>query len=150
MFSAVKRTALALCFPALTLSGCYVIPISSEGPYAVHPATTVNSSAIVEPLPAVLSVRLYPVNEAANRVGMVTGMVTNMMTGKGRFQLTYQGELLTGEATRVQGDDRRGIANAYGSSGTSMNCQYQLTSPYRGTGDCTLSDGARYQVHIGS
>jgi len=41
-----------------------------------------------------------------------------MMTGKGRFQLDYRGEILVGEATRAPGEDRAGIANAYGDRGT--------------------------------
>ena len=65
---------------------------------------------------------------------MVTGTVTNMMTGKGRFVLDYDGELLSGEATRVRGDERRGIANAYGPRGTYMSCDYRMTSAYQGTG----------------
>ena len=49
----------------------------------------------------VLHARLYPDNDTATQTGMVSGTVTNMMTGKGRFQLNYKGEVLTGEATRV-------------------------------------------------
>ncbi len=72
-----------------------------------------------------------------------------MMTGKGRFQLVYQGETLVGEATRVPGDERGGVANAYGQRGTYMNCSYRMTTPYQGTGTCTLSTGANYSVHLG-
>jgi hypothetical protein len=75
--------------------------------------------------------------------------VTNMMTGKGRLQLAYKGEMLTGEATRVVDDERRGVASAIGPNGTYMSCEYQLRTPVQGTGICTFSDGARYQVHIG-
>jgi hypothetical protein len=71
------------------------------------------------------------------------------MTGKGRLQLSYKGEMLLGEATRVTDDDRRGVASAMGSSGTYMSCEYQLRTPVQGSGICTFSDGARYQVHIG-
>jgi hypothetical protein len=71
-----------------------------------------------------------------------------MMTGKGRFQLDYAGELLVGESTRVPGDEHAGLANAYGTRGTFMNCQYRMNTPYQGTGTCTLSTGAQYQVHI--
>ena len=99
--------------------------------------------------PAALQARLYPSNEVATETGLLSGTVTNMMTGKGVFQLNYRGEILTGEATRVPGDDRRGIANAYGQRGTYMNCEYRMTTPYQGTGSCKLSNGAQYQVHIG-
>jgi hypothetical protein len=80
---------------------------------------------------------------------MLSGTVTNMMTGKGRFQLDYAGETLVGEATRVRGDERAGIANAYGYRGTFMNCEYRMNTPFQGTGTCHLSTGAEYQVHIG-
>ncbi len=99
--------------------------------------------------PASLQARLYPSNEVATETGMLSGSVTNMMTGKGFFQLNYKGEILSGEATRVPGDERRGMANAYGQRGTFMTCDYRMTTPYLGTGTCSLSNGAQYQVHIG-
>ena len=60
--------------------------------------------------PAALQARLYPSNEVATETGMLSGTVTNMMTGNGFFQLNYKGEVLSGEATRVPGDERRGLA----------------------------------------
>jgi hypothetical protein len=102
------------------------------------------------PAPSVLQARLYPANDAATQAGMLSGTVTNMMTGKGRFQLVYQGETLVGEATRVAGDERTGVANAYGQRGTYMSCSYRMTTPYQGTGTCTLSTGATYSVHLGA
>jgi hypothetical protein len=99
--------------------------------------------------PAALQARLYPSNEVATETGMLSGTVTNMMTGKGFFQLNYRGEILSGEATRVPGDERRGLATAYGQRGTYMTCDYRMTTPYLGTGTCSLSNGAQYQVHIG-
>lgn len=81
---------------------------------------------------------------------VVSGTVTSMMTGKGRFQLNYAGELLAGEATRVSGDDRKGIASAYGPSGSFMSCEYQMHTPLQGAGTCMFSNGARYKVHIGN
>lgn len=47
-------------------------------------------------------------------------------------------------------DERRGVASAYGSSATTMSCEYQTSSPRQGAGMCTLSNGAKYQVHVGS
>jgi len=99
--------------------------------------------------PASLQARLYPSNEVATETGMLAGTVTNMMTGKGFFQLNYKGEILSGEATRVPGDERHGLANAYGQRGTYMSCDYRMSTPYLGTGTCNLSNGAQYQVHIG-
>ncbi len=99
--------------------------------------------------PAALQARLYPSNDVASQTGLLSGSVTNMMTGTGVFQLNFKGEILSGEATRVPGDDRRGVAHAYGQRGTYMSCDYRMTTPYQGTGTCSLSNGAQYQVHIG-
>jgi len=167
-----KRVIGAGAFAALALSGCYVVPIAPDGT-PVYPAYPINVPApLVVPAPvratappgyptavpvvaapaapATLQARLYPSNDAATRVGMLSGTVTNMMTGKGRFQLEYRGEMLVGEATRVPGDDRSGVANAYGDRGTYMNCTYRMTTPFQGTGTCNLSTGAQYQVHLGT
>jgi len=153
------RAAAALAAAAFSLQGCYVVPQGANGLPAgwyipaEHPGAQGKSApaALSQPAgPATLSARLYPVNDTATQVGMVSGTVTNMMTGKGRFQLSYRGELLAGEATRVSGDERKGVASAYGPSGSYMSCEYQMSSPVRGAGMCSFSDGARYQVHIGN
>ena len=163
MLSVSKRLAVAIAAPALVLTGCYVVPIAPDGtpvypypypyPYAVppHAAAVVPAPPVIAgaPMPATLQARLYPANDLATQTGMMSGTVTNMMTGKGRFQLDYKGELLSGEATRVSGDDRRGIASAYGPRGTYMNCEYRMNTPYQGAGTCTLSNGAKYEVHLG-
>ena len=161
MPSVSKRLAATATVPALVLAGCYIVPIAPDGtpvypysyPYAVPPgAAVVPAPPVVggAPMPATLSARLYPANDLATQTGMLSGSVTNMMTGKGRFQLDYRGEILTGEATRVSGDDRRGVASAYGPRGTYMSCEYRMNSPYQGAGTCTLGNGARYEVHLGS
>jgi hypothetical protein len=152
MMSRTSRALFAGSLAAATLAGCYVVPVAPDG-------TPIQAAAVAVPIapapmsstpvPAVLQARLYPANEAASQSGMLSGTVTNMMTGKGRFQLAYQGEMLVGEATRVAGDDRAGVANAYGQRGTYMNCTYRMTTPYQGTGTCTLSTGASYAVHLG-
>ena len=43
-----------------------------------------------------------------------------------------------------------GVASAFGQSGTYMSCEYQMSNPRQGAGTCTLSNGAKYQAHIGS
>jgi hypothetical protein len=101
-------------------------------------------------MPTQIQARLYPMNEIATENGMVSGTVTNMMNGKGRLQVSYRGELLTGEATRVANDERKGVASAWGPNGSFMSCEYQMSSPLRGAGTCSFSDGARYQVHVGN
>jgi len=147
------RVLIAGSFAAAALAGCYVVPVAPDGT-PLHSAAVVVPAAPVPvyapPMPSVLQARLYPANDAATRTGMLSGTVTNMMTGKGRFQLDYAGELLVGEATRVPGDDHAGLANAYGPHGTFMSCEYRMTTPYQGTGTCRVSTGAQYQVHIGS
>ena len=55
-----------------------------------------------------------------------------------------------GEATRVSGEERKGVASAYGQRGAFANCEYQMNTPSQGAGTCTFSNGAKYQVHIGS
>lgn len=161
--TSLRKTAAAAVFtlPALALSGCYVIPLESRGGnpvYAVAPApayapgTNAGSSPAVysgSAQPSILNVRLYPANDLATQTGMMSGTVANMMSGKGRFQFEYRGELLTGEATRVNGDDRRGVASAYGSRGTYVNCEYQMMSAQQGAGHCQFNNGAKYEVHIG-
>jgi hypothetical protein len=152
-----RKLATAVAFQTAALSGCYVVPVGPDGNYAIYIPTTpppgapgVPAQAAAQPgLPKVLHARLYPDNDVATQTGMVSGTVTNMMTGKGRFQLQYAGEVLTGEATRVSGDERKGMASAWGPSGAFMSCEYQMHTPAQGAGTCTFSNGARYKVHIG-
>ncbi len=158
-----KRLALALALPAFALAGCYAVPVGHDAsghpyyvysPAPIYPAPAAPTSApVVVPggsMPAVLPVKLYPSNDLANQTGVLTGEVTNMMTGKGRFTFNYQGETLVGEATRVANDERRGMASAYGPRGTFARCEYQMSTARMGAGTCTFSNGAQYQVHIGS
>jgi len=158
-----RRLAVAALLPAIALAGCIAVPVGS-GPdgnpqWAYYPlgAPVVHAPGAVPPhaIPggpaaAVLQVRLYPANDLANQTGVLTGQVTNMMSGKGRFQFSYQGEMLVGEATRVSGEARKGIASAYGGRGTFARCEYQMSTPYMGAGTCTFSNGAEYQLHVGS
>lgn len=152
----VSRIAIALLSTA-ALAGCYVVPGPDGQLWPVvpgHPGGPAAGGPVPQGAgaasPVSLPVRLYPANELATRTGVVTGSVVNMMTGKGRFQLNYEGETLSGEATRVDGDARKGVASAYGPSGAYMSCEYQMNSPRQGAGTCSMSNGARYQVHIGS
>lgn len=157
-----RRLAVAVTLPAFALSGCYVIPVGADGYPAWPPgavwgpgtSTATPASSPARPAspaaPATLQARLYPANDLATQTGMVSGTVTNMMSGKGRFLLDYKGELLSGEATRVSGDERKGVASAYSPAGSYMSCEYQMNSPYQGAGTCTFSNGARYRVHIGN
>ena len=170
----MKRTLIACAIPAL-LSGCYMVPVSPEqvdrlttlldqaqraqvasaqaANAAPKPAPAVTKEippAAIPATPTALPARLYPLNDIASENGMVSGTVTSLMNGKGRFQVVYRGEPLTGEATRVSGEDRKGVASAWGPNGSFMSCEYQMLSYVRGAGTCNFSDGAKYQVHVGN
>ena len=170
----MKTTFIACAIPAL-VSGCYMVPVSPEqvdrlttlldqaqraqianaqpasaAPKAPSVATKDVPPIAIQAGPTTLYARLYPMNEIATENGMVSGTVTSLMNGKGRFQVVYRGEPLTGEATRVSGEDRKGVASAWGSNGTFMSCEYQMMSYVRGAGTCNFSDGAKYQVHVGN
>jgi hypothetical protein len=162
------KNFLAAGISSVAISGCYVIPINPDGSPAWPPGA-VWGPGVAQPVgaqapasapspqssgraaaPATLQARLYPANDIATQTGVVSGTVTNMMGGKGRFILDYRGEVLSGEATRVSGDERKGVASAYGPGGSYMSCEYQMNTPFQGAGNCTFSNGARYQVHIGN
>jgi hypothetical protein len=155
-----KTLLAAVAMPAVVLAGCYVVPVvDPQGNVQYHHYPLPPSGAPypanypgyqVPPPPVSVPARLYPTNDLANQTGMISGSVTNMRTGKGRFQLQYQGETLVGEATRHGGDDKRGVASAYGNGGTYMQCEYQMNSPVQGAGSCSFSNGARYRLHLGS
>ena len=146
----INSCTLAMSLLSIFLSGCYVMPVDQHGnpmygaPYVVPvPATPGN-------MPATLPVRLYPSNDLARDTGVVQGSVTNMMTGKGRFNFIYKSETYTGEATRVSDEERRGVASAYSPRGGYMSCEYQMNNPRQGAGTCSFSDGAEYQMHVGN
>ena len=157
-----KPLSIALVASVTVLSGCYVVPMNPDGSPAWPPgvvwgpgSSPASGTAAGQPVQqpasaATLRAKLYPANDLATQTGVVTGTVTNMMSGKGRFLLDYRGELLSGEATRVSGDQRKGVASAYSPAGSYMSCEYQMSTPYQGAGTCTFSNGARYQVHIGN
>ena len=153
--TASRNILAALAASTVSLAGCYVVPaVGPDGHpvyqhYPIPPFAPAPGMAPGGAFPVMLNARLYPDNDLAMQTGVVNGTVANMMTGKGRFQLNYGGEVLTGEATRVSGDDRKGIASAFGSSGSYMSCEYQMSNPRQGAGSCTFSNGARYKVHIG-
>ena len=184
-FVALRRVA-SLGVPLLaaaTLSACLVVPVdpktgqpySSQGHAPQPPVVVVQQSPAVSPTAATpqwqaVQARLYPVNEAARNAGILQATVIDNGTGRGSFSVTYQGQALQCEATRVdrnypgygqimsqvqggvnwaQAAGQRGIANA-ASPSFSLRCEYLFTSGSQGTGACLASDGARYQIHFGS
>jgi hypothetical protein len=162
-----------------SLVACVAVPVDSRTgqvvPWPPAAPPTRDITVITPPAPSapaaptVYTARLYPVNDIANRAGLVTAIVTDAQSGRGQFSLNYLGDPMQGEASRVdagypgfgrihrevlgpsaaQMQGRRGIANAIGSRGVNAQCEYVLTGPSQGTGACLFSDGARFQLHFG-
>jgi len=149
-----SKTIISLCIVGAAASGCVAVPVGSPDGDVAWEAVPLPLAPLVianQPFPATVPARLYPTNDLARQIGMLNGSVTNQRNGKGRFQLSYRGDTLTGEATRdSSGDAHSGVANAVGSRGTFMNCKYRMNNPRQGSGTCTFSDGATYDVHLGS
>ena len=176
--SLLARACSAVAIAAL--AACVAVPVDTRtGQILWPPATNPTASReggivpapmpLAPPAPAMYTARLYPTNEIGNRAGLLTATVTDGHGGRGTFSLSYLGDAMQGEASRVEpnypGFGRilrdtlgtpgaplqgpRGIANAVGSRGVSAQCEYVLTGPSKGTGACVFSDGARYQMHFG-
>jgi len=170
----MNRRLAILALPLAT-AACIVLPVDpyTGQPYGSPPPLVIAAPAPPPPpppAPAVIGVRLYPLNELAARAGPLQALVFDQRGGRGTFSLNYGGDTLHGEATRVPGHDaafgrvhadvlgspvrefagERGIANAAGPRGASVQCEYLFSAPGRGTGVCLFSDGARYRMHFGS
>ncbi len=169
---------------AAALSACVIVPLDPKTgqPYGQAPSPSV---VVVQqpgaPVPAstaagasapswnALNARLYPINDTARLAGPLSATVLDNGSGRGSFNVSYGGQAMQGEATRIdrnypgfgqimsqvqggvnwnQAAGQRGIANA-ASNRASMRCEYLFTSPGQGTGACVMSDGARYQIHFG-
>jgi hypothetical protein len=130
---------------ALALGGCYVVPL--------HPPTGTPHVAAVQapamPSPVTFSARLYPANDMAATYGPVTAVVTNDLNGRGYFTTNIHGESYSGEATRVAGSSREGLANGAGNRGGYINCRYTMNTATMGTGNCRHSSGASFTMHVG-
>lgn len=135
----------ALIAGVALLGGCYVVPL--QPPPSNAPVVQLPLPA---PAPLTFSARLYPANDFAARYGTVMAVVTNDLNGRGHFSTSINGENFSGEATRVAGSPRDGLANGAGSRGGYINCRYTLNSPTLGTGTCRMSDGAVFSMHVGS
>jgi hypothetical protein len=183
-YSHVLRSTFVVALPLLVaalLSACVVVPVDPKTgqPYGHAPQPPVvvvpqsvpaSSTAVVAPQWQAVQARLYPVNDVARSAGMLQATVLDNGAGRGSFSVSYQGQALQGEATRVdrqypgfgqimsqvqggvnwaQAAGQRGIANA-ASLSYSMRCEYLFAATSQGTGACVASDGARYQIHFGS
>lgn len=147
--SSIFRTsilALSLSGAALALTGCYVVP---HNQYPTATPTTVYVPT-APPAPVTFAARLYPSNDLATSYGMVSAVVTNDLNGRGTFSTAINGENFLGEATRSNGNLRTGVANGSGNRGSYINCTYQMNSATLGSGQCKLSNGALFTMHVGS
>lgn len=138
--------ALGLAASATLLTGCYVVPVNhyppvSQGPQVILPAPVT--------VPVTFAARLYPANDTASAYGLVNAIVTNDLHGRGSFSTNINGENFTGEATRVAGSSRDGVANGAGNRGGYLSCRYTMNSATLGTGSCRLSNGAQFTMHVG-
>jgi hypothetical protein len=134
---------------ALALTGCYVVPLNQQTSHA--PATVyIPVAAPTPPAPVTFAARLYPSNDLATSYGMVSAVVTNDLNGRGTFSTAINGENFMGEATRSNGNLRTGVANGTGNWGSYINCTYQMNSATLGSGQCKLSNGALFTMHVGS
>ena len=50
----------------------------------------------------------------------------------------------------MAGSARDGQANGTGNRGSYINCRYQMNSATLGSGQCRLSNGAQFSMHVGS
>jgi len=174
-----RRLSLAtVTLAVVALGACVVVPVDPRTgqpyPYpSQHSTVTVLQPPPAAPQPAVLTARLYPLNVQANKAGLLTAVVVDPHSGRGTFTISYLGDTLQGEATRVDNgyaafgrlhqevlgsspagqrhfSGQRGIANGFGGKGVNAQCEYLITGPGIGTGVCLFSDGAKYQMHFGS
>jgi hypothetical protein len=145
-FLSGRRWAAALTslVASAALTGCYVMPMQPPGPAII----TVPAPAPAAPV--TFMARLYPANDLASSYGMVAAVVTNDLNGRGRFSTNINGETFSGEATRVGGSSRDGVANGAGSRGGYIQCRYTMNSSTLGTGNCRLANGAAFTMHLGS
>ena len=144
--SARRLALIGAIAGAAVLTGCYVVPI--QPPHS-QPATVYVTPAA--PASVTFAARLYPANDAASSYGMVGAVVTNDLKGRGTFTTNINGESFAGEATRVAGSSaREGVANGAGNRGSYISCRYQMNSSTLGTGQCKLSNGAVFTMHVGS
>ena len=148
MPSLTRPLALAgVSLASALLTGCYVVPVhQNRAPAAVYVAP-----AAVAPASVTFAARLYPANDIAAAYGVVNAVVTNDLHGRGVFTTNINGESFSGEATRVNGGSARsGVANGAGNRGSYINCNYQMNTTTLGTGQCKLSNGAMFTMHVGS
>ena len=176
LLAAVTGAALSGCYvipmnPDGSPAWQYLPPPAGPSAAGMPQAAPMPMSPAMPPIASSYQARLYPMNEQAAQTGQLIATITDLQTGRGVLSMTLAGEFLTGEATRVSDahpgfgsvyqrvlktpiqvvpGQPRGIANATGSRGTWVNCEYVLEGSGRGTGACIMSTGAAYQIHFGN
>jgi hypothetical protein len=135
---------------ALSLTGCYVIPIDGQGRPSNVAYAPVPTPVVIPAAPSQINLiaKLYPANDQASGSGVLVGQVVNNLNGRGTISINANGETFSGEATRAGQNSNQGNANAAGSRGGYVRCQYIMNSNTQGTGECTFSTGARYTLHL--
>jgi hypothetical protein len=150
----VRRMAMLtlLIGASASLTACYIVPIQpGEQPGTSRPPpTTIYVPAPQATAAVTFAARLYPANELAANYGLISAVVTNDLNGRGTFSTAINGESFTGEATRSSASAREGVANGSGNKGGYISCRYQMNSSTLGSGQCRLSNGALFTMHVGS
>jgi hypothetical protein len=149
-----KRVGLlGVGFGLVGLVGCYVVPIEHSrypaGNPTNQPQQPQQPQQSAPPSFVGFPARLYPANDLAIPYGMVLAQVTSDLSGRGTFSTVISGESFSGEATRTSSGTRSGIANGAGNRGSYIACRYQMNSATLGTGQCKLSNGAEFNMHVG-
>ena len=150
--NAARCTAwFGLGLATVAMAGCYVVPINPQTGQPQSAYSTPQPLPVPPPASVTFAARLYPANDAAASYGMVGAVVTNDLNGRGTFSTVINGESFNGEATRMAGSSsREGVANGAGNRGSYISCRYQMNSSTLGTGQCKLSNGAAFTMHVGS
>lgn len=129
-------------FLSCVLSACIIVPAGQSGHIKVVGKNQESASSPSYRYHA----RLYPANPAAEALGIGRANIDSQ-DGHSIFQAQIGALQFNGEASRSEGN--RGIANGSAGNGQYMKCQYQMNAGGRvGTGVCTLSQGARFEMHI--
>ena len=126
------------------LTGCYVVPIQ-EGSRVIQTNHIPNSTTAVSA--HTLNAKLYPSNVEAQRYGTVFATVSINQKGHGVFSANIGGENFNGDATRYA-NSRKGKANGAGTGGRYISCDYEMNTPQQGMGQCRMSTGAVFSMHI--
>lgn len=140
------NSLLACVALGVVLTGCYVVPIQ-DGSRVVQTSNLPSSSSTAVMPSSTLNAKLYPTNAEAQRYGTVFATVNINQTGHGTFSANIGGENFNGDATHYA-NSRKGKANGAGVGGRYISCDYEMNTPQQGMGQCRMSTGATFSMHI--